>query len=64
VGFAGQLVHSSASRARTVDILVFKLRWNRYGFDKKHAGTSYAKLVILHPAGSAGHVVYSGESGA
>jgi hypothetical protein len=34
------------------------------GYDKKHVGTHYAKLVFLHPLGSAGHVVHSGVSGA
>jgi hypothetical protein len=35
---------------------------DRYGFDKKSIGTRYAKLVFLHPVGSAGHVVQSGTS--
>jgi hypothetical protein len=32
-------------------------------FTKKLVGTHYAKLVFLHPLGSAGHVAYSGVSG-
>jgi hypothetical protein len=39
------------------------LRWDRYGFDKKHAGTCYVELVFSHPVGYAGHVVHSGVSG-
>jgi hypothetical protein len=37
--------------------------WDRYRFDKKHAGTCYAKLVFLHPVGYVGHVVHSVASG-
>jgi hypothetical protein len=39
------------------------LVWDLYGFDRKHVGASYAKLVFLHPVGSVGHVVHSGASG-
>jgi hypothetical protein len=38
------------------------LRWDRYGFDKKHIGARYAKLVFLHAMGSAGHIVHSDAS--
>jgi hypothetical protein len=34
------------------------------GFDKKRAGTSYAKLVFLRPVGFAGHILHSGAIGA
>jgi hypothetical protein len=37
---------------------------DQYGFNKKHAGTCYDKLVFLHPVGSAGDIVYSGVPGA
>jgi hypothetical protein len=40
------------------------LGWEQYGFDKKCARTSYGEHVFLHPVGSAGHIVYSGASGA
>jgi hypothetical protein len=42
----------------------FMLEWARCGFQKKRAGTHYAKLVFLHPIGSAGHVVHSNACGA
>jgi hypothetical protein len=55
VGYAGHVVHSSASGAQNVDALFFMLEgggdW--YRLHKKHAGTSYADLVFLHPVGSA-----------
>jgi hypothetical protein len=41
----------------------FMLRWTRCSFHKKHTGTHYAKLVYLHPVGSAGHIVHSSASG-
>jgi hypothetical protein len=39
------------------------LGWDQYGIDKLCARTCYAKLVLLHLVGSAGHVVHSSESG-
>jgi hypothetical protein len=39
------------------------LGWDQYGYDKKHAGTHYAKIVFLHPVGSMGRVEHSGASG-
>jgi hypothetical protein len=38
------------------------LRWDRYGFRKKHAGTRYNEFGVLHPVGTAGHVVHSSAS--
>jgi hypothetical protein len=38
------------------------LVWDGCGFHKKRVGTSYVKLVILHPVGYGGHVVHSGAS--
>jgi hypothetical protein len=34
VGYAGHIVHFGASGERIIDTLFFKLRWDRYGFDK------------------------------
>jgi hypothetical protein len=42
-----------------VIVLFFMLGWDRYGFDKKRAGTHYAELVFLHPVGFVGHVILS-----
>jgi hypothetical protein len=38
------------------------IRWDWYIFDKKSAGTRYAKVVFLLVMGSAGHVVHFGAS--
>jgi hypothetical protein len=59
---AGQVVHFGASGERIIDTLFFKLRCDRYGFDKKRFRTSYAELHFLHPVGSAGHIVHSSAS--
>jgi hypothetical protein len=59
----GQVVHSGASGARIIDTLFFKLRWDRYGFDKKCIRTRYAELLFLYPVGSLSHAVHSGASG-
>jgi hypothetical protein len=49
VGYAGHVVHFDASRTRNVIALFFILGRDQYGFDKKHAGTRYAKLVFFQP---------------
>jgi hypothetical protein len=38
----------------------FHAQWDQYRFHKKRTGTRYVELVVLHPVGSAGHVVHSG----
>jgi hypothetical protein len=38
------------------------LGWYRYGFHKKHARTSYGKLVFLQPLESMDNIVHSGVS--
>jgi hypothetical protein len=58
----GHIVHSVVSGARNFDALFLMLRCDRYRFNKKNIETHHAELVFLHPAGSAGHVVHSGES--
>ncbi len=42
------VLHSGASEARNVDALYFMLRWDWYGFHKKHTRIRYAELVSLH----------------
>jgi hypothetical protein len=37
-----------ASGAQNVDALFFMLRWDWCNFHKKHIGTSYVELVLLH----------------
>jgi hypothetical protein len=64
VGFAGHIMHSSATGAGNIDVLFFMLGWDRYGFHKKHARTHCAKVVFLQPLGSTGHVVHSIAFGA
>jgi hypothetical protein len=44
--------------------LFFMAGWDRYGFNKNHAGTHYDKLVFLHSVGSTCLVVHSGAIGA
>jgi hypothetical protein len=53
-----------ASKARNIDALFFRLRWDSYGFYKKQARTHYGEVVFLHPVGSACDIVHSGASGA
>jgi hypothetical protein len=62
LGSVGHLVHSGASLTSNTDALFFVLRWDRYGFDKKRTGTSYAELKFLHLVGSVGHTVHSSAS--
>jgi hypothetical protein len=60
MGSMGHVVHSGAFGARNIDTLLFMLRWDRYGFDRKSVETRYAALVFLYPVGHTGHVVHSG----
>jgi hypothetical protein len=62
VGYAGHVVDSGSSRPLNVDMIFFKLRWDRYRFNKNHVRTCSAKLVFSHLLGYAGHVVHSGVS--
>jgi hypothetical protein len=62
VGYAGQVVHSSASEARNIDKLFLIVMWDRYGFHKKCVRTPYAEYVFLHPVVPVGHVVHFGAS--
>jgi hypothetical protein len=49
MGSVSYVVNFGMSGARNVDALFFVLRWDRYGFHKKHVGTRYTELVFLHP---------------
>jgi hypothetical protein len=60
----GPILYFGTSEFSNVNALFFILWGDRYEFDKKHVGTRYAKLVFLHPLGSAVHIVLSGASGA
>jgi hypothetical protein len=53
-------VHFDVSRPPNMITLFFMFRWAWYGFNKKHTGTRYVELMILHPVGSAGHIAHSG----
>jgi hypothetical protein len=64
VRFVGNVVHSDACGTWNIEALFFMLGWNRYGLNKRHTRTRYAKHVFLHLVGSAGHAVHSGASGA
>jgi hypothetical protein len=60
----GHVVHSGASGARNMDAQFFMLKWAWCSFRKMRVGASDAKLVFLHPVGSAGHIVHYEASGA
>jgi hypothetical protein len=63
VGSAGHIQYFSFFGAWNINALSFMMGWVRCNFHKKHVGTCYSKLLVLHPVGSAGHVVHSSASG-
>jgi hypothetical protein len=63
VGYVIHVVHSDASGARNIDVLLFKLGWARCNFQKKRVRKRDVKLVFLHLLGYVGHIVHSGASG-
>jgi hypothetical protein len=54
MGYAGHVLHFGASGARNIDALFFMLGRDRYGFDKKCAGTRYTELVFFASDGICG----------
>jgi hypothetical protein len=64
VGYAVDVVHSSASGSRNINALFSMPGWGRYEFHKNGARTLYTKILFLHPVGSTGHVAHSGAFGA
>jgi hypothetical protein len=59
----GHVAQSGALGLRNVHALFLILGWDRYGFHKKRAWTSYAELVFLHLVGSVSYIVDFGASG-
>jgi hypothetical protein len=49
VGSVGHVVHFDASGMRNMITLFFMLGRDRYGYDKKRAGTRCAELVFFQP---------------
>jgi hypothetical protein len=62
VGICGPCSAFRCVRGTKRDHTIFILGLDRYGFDKKHAGTRYPELVFLHPMRFVGHVVHSSAS--
>jgi hypothetical protein len=63
LGSANHVVHFGASAERNIDALFVILKWDWYGFNKKHVGTRYTEVVFLYQVGFVGHDVHSGASG-
>jgi hypothetical protein len=59
----GHVVNSGVSGAQNVDAIFFMLGRDRYGFNKKDAGTCYVEQVFFHLVGSVGHVEHISASG-
>jgi hypothetical protein len=62
-GMCGSRSSFRSIRGVKCDRTIVHARVDRYGFEKKRAWTSYAKLMLLHPVGSTGHIVHSGVTG-
>jgi hypothetical protein len=54
----GHTVHANACRAKKVDALFFMLGWAQCDFHKKRTRTRHTELMLLHPVGSAGQIVF------
>jgi hypothetical protein len=63
-GICGSRSAFRCVRAMKRQRTILMLGWDRYRFDKKRARIRYAKLVFLHPVGSAGQLVHFGSFGA
>jgi hypothetical protein len=56
-------VHYIASREQNGDALFFMVGWGQVRIQQETHRDTLRQTCVLHPVGSAGHVVHSGVSG-